>query len=115
MLGSLCLVVTDPCLLDRACLRPRDGCSCWERTLFTGGVVRFAFLPPGEYVLTLARGTRRMVFRVVLAPGGNVVLCCALGTGRWRWSQDRFHTFFNAPLGRTAGAAAQRTAAPIRR
>ena len=96
-LCSIRLEVADPCLLDRACLRARDGCSCWDRTMLTGGVVCFAFLPPGEYWLTLARGQGRMTFGIVLSPGGNVVLHCTLETGRWSWEQDGFHYFFNTP------------------
>lgn len=91
------LEVTDPCLLDRVCLRPQGGCSCWERTMLTGGVVRFAFLPPGEYLLTLSRGQGRLAWGIVLPPGGNVVLYGTLETGHWDWAQDGFHSFFNAP------------------
>lgn len=90
------VVVEDACLMDRVCLRPGAGCSCWQRTLLCGGEVSFGFLPPGAYALTLCRNSRSLRLWLELPPGGNVVLRCALGEGRCRWRQDLFRYFFNA-------------------
>ena len=95
-LGSIRLEVQDARPLDRVCLYPLGGCACWRRTLLASGTVIFGFLEPGEYGLTLARGTQSLSLRVILPPGGNVVIRCALGRQEWCWRQDWFHCFYNA-------------------
>ena len=103
---------------DWACLCPRTGRCCWCRALPGCGTALFAYLPPGEYVLTLGRKCLRARFRVVLPPGGSVMVRCEPGEGWWCWRQDFFHTSLHArrapvrPAGYKPGDGAPRAAAP---
>lgn len=76
-------------------LRSCGGCGCWCRTLLCRGEALFGFLPPGDYVLTLCRGRKRLTLLVKLSPGSNAELFCRLDIGCCRWRRDGWHYFFN--------------------
>ena len=70
--------------------------SCLCRTLTGRNEAVFAFLPPGEYLLTAGRSGRMMRLLLRLPPGAYVELRCMLRAGRCWWRRDFFHYFFNA-------------------
>ena len=72
-------------------------CTRWERGPLWAGEATFAFLPPGEYRLTLSRSGRRLCRLLIrLSPGSNVEL---LLDGRRRcfdWRLNPIHCSYNA-------------------
>lgn len=89
------LLLEDFCPGDTAVLRSCTGCGCWSRQLLCQGEIRFGFLAPGQYALTLYRGKTCLPLAVWLPPGGNVEIFCRLDRIRCRWRQDLWHYFFN--------------------
>lgn len=79
----------------RVCLRPRWGCGCWSRGPRCVRRMYFGFLPPGEYVLTLAGQGGCLELLVRLSPGSNAEILWRPEDGSWRWRQDPFHYCFN--------------------
>ncbi len=90
------VIVEDAQVMDRVCLRPCGGCSCWSRLLLCSGESFFAGLFPDSYLLKLQRrGCRPMEGVLCLPPGGNVEVYCEMGRGAWSWKRDVFHGGFN--------------------
>ena len=82
--------------MDRVVLQSCRPYTCRARTLMCRGEVWFAFLPPGEYLLTLGRRGRAVKLLLRLPPGGNLELRCSISGGLCRWRRDPFHYFFNS-------------------
>ncbi len=79
---------------DQLTLCPRTGCSCWTRRPWWGGAL-FGFLEPGEYLLTLRRGTLCCRLLLRLPPGANVDVALDMENRTWSWRRDLFHCFYN--------------------
>lgn len=83
---------------DRLALCPWQGSDCWVRR--AAGETLFAFLPPGRYLLELARGCRTLCrLGLSLPPGANVTLWLDPARRQWSWRREWFHCFYNQPGG----------------
>ena len=81
----------------RLVLEPLEGCSRWERGPLWPGEATFAFLPAGEYRLTLCRcGCSPCRLLVRLSPDSNVELALDGEGGRLGWRLNPMHCAYNA-------------------
>lgn len=70
---------------------------CHERTyrLLCSQEIDFAFLPPGDYLLTLCRPQGWQDLWVHLSPGSNVECRFSPHTNQWCWRQLSCHCAYN--------------------
>lgn len=70
---------------------------CHERTysLLCSQEIDFAFLPPGDYLLTLCRPQGRQDLWIHLSPGSNVECRFHPHTNQWCWRQLSCHCAYN--------------------
>ena len=89
------VTVTGHATARQVSLRPRRGCGCWSRGPRCVRRMYFGFLPPGEYVLTLAGQGGCLELLVRLSPGTNAEILWRPEDGSWCWRRDHFRYFFN--------------------
>ena len=83
-------------MMDWVVLQTSRPFCCQCRTLMGQHEALFAFLPPGEALLTVGRRGRAVRLLLRLPPGANLELNCSIDQGKCCWRRDWFHYFFNA-------------------
>lgn len=86
--GTLCalrVICSGTCPWDWVRLLRRTGCQEHIRALLCTGEVHFAFLSPGDYLLTLCASRRRLDLWVYLSPGSTVECRLHPGSSQFRW------------------------------
>lgn len=94
-LCALCVFCCGCCPWDWVRLTNHTG--CWERvySLFYAQEMHFAFLPPGDYLLTLCSSLRRQDLWIHLSPGSNVECRLCPCSGQFYWRRLPYHCSYN--------------------